>query len=129
MAIQPLADCSLNFRNGQLFALEVLHHEVLVQLSNVLPQFVVVLLSLLHHVSRNILIADILAEVVIVNLSAHGDQVDDTLEGILRADRQLNRNSVALQTVLHHVDYVVESAPMISILFTNAIRGTLYLSA
>ena len=103
-----LADCSLNFRNGQLFALEVLHHEVLVQLSNVLPQFVVVLLSLLHHVSRNILVADILAEVIVVNLSAHGDQVDDTLEGILRADRQLNRNSVALQTVLHHVDYVVE---------------------
>ena len=74
------------------------------------PQFVVVLLSLLHHVSRNILVADILAEVIVVQTSAaHGDQVDDTLEGILRADRQLNRNSVALQTVLHHADYVVEA--------------------
>ena len=75
-----LADCSLNFRNGQLFALEVLHHEVLVQLSNVLPQFVVVLLSLLHHVSRDILVADILAEVIVVNLCTHGDEVDDALK-------------------------------------------------
>ena len=103
-----LADRSLDFLNGQLFALEVLHHEVLVELSNVLPQLIMILLSLLHHVSRDILVADVLAEVIIVNLCTHGDEVNDALEGVLGADRQLYRNGVALQTILHHVNYVVE---------------------
>ncbi len=47
------------------------------------PQLVVILLCLIHHVSRNFLVADILAEVVIVNLSAHGHQVDDAAERLL----------------------------------------------
>ena len=67
-----------------------------------------VLLRLIHHISGDLFLADILAHVVVVNLSLHGHQVDDALEGVFSADGELDRNSVALQTVLHHLYNVEE---------------------
>ena len=67
-----------------------------------------VLLRLIHHIRRNVLIADVLAQIVVVNLGAHGHQVDDTLEGILSADRQLDRDCIALEAILHHLDNIEE---------------------
>ena len=63
-----------------------------------------ILLSKLFHIIRDFLIAHILAKVIIIDFGAHGDQVDDAAEGILRADRQLNRNSIGIQAVLHHIN-------------------------
>ena len=50
----------------------------------------VVLLSLLLHILGDLLDADILAQVIIVDVSLHLDQVDNALEGILLTDRQLD---------------------------------------
>ena len=103
-----LADCSLDLRSGDLLALEVLHHEILVKLGSGFPQRVVILLRLIHHIGRNFLVADILAKIVIVNLRTHGHQVDDAAERLLYADRKLDRHCVALESVLHHADNIEE---------------------
>ena len=103
-----LAQRSLDLIHGDLLALEVLHHEVLVQLSDRLDQLVVILLRLIHHVSRDVLIADVLAQVIVVDLSAHLDQVDHAAERVFRADRQLDRNCITLEAILHHVDNIEE---------------------
>ena len=71
-----------------------------------LQQLVVVLLGLVLHIVGDVLHADIFAQVIVVHIGLHLYQVDNTLKGILDADGQLDRNSVALQTVMHHMDYI-----------------------
>ena len=56
----------------------------------------VILLGQLLHILRNLFAADIFAQVVIVDIGLHFHQVDDALEGILTADGQLDRDSIAL---------------------------------
>ena len=70
--------------------------------------FGVILLCELLHIFRNLFATDILAQIIIVDVGLHFHQVDDALEGIFRADRQLDRYGVALQTLVHHVDNAVE---------------------
>ena len=67
-----------------------------------------VLLSKLYHIFRNFFLSHIFTEVIIVNFGFHLYKVDDTFERILRADWQLNRNSVTFQTVMDHAQNVKE---------------------
>ena len=67
-----------------------------------------VLLSLLLHILRNRLNADIIAHVIIVDVSLHVDQVDDTLESILLTNRQLDGHTVGVQTIMEHLNAAVE---------------------
>ena len=99
-----LADRSLQLGTGDLLALEVLFHELFVVLSNSLDQDVVILLSLLTHILGDLLGAHVVAHVVVVDLSVHIDQVNDTAEGILLTDRQLDRHAVSVQTIMQHLD-------------------------
>lgn len=71
-------------------------------------QFLMIFFSLFLQVIRNFFYADVLAQIVIVNISLHLNQVNDALELVLGTDRQLDRNSITLQAILHHVDNVVE---------------------
>ena len=56
----------------------------------------VILLGQLLHVLGDLLATDILAQVVIVDIGLHFHQIDDALEGVLTADGQLDRDSIAL---------------------------------
>ena len=67
-----------------------------VLLGDMLDHLGVILLCELFHVFRDLFATDILAEIIIVDISLHFHEVDDALEGIFRADRQLDRYSVAL---------------------------------
>ena len=67
-----------------------------------------IFLRQLTHILRNILVTDIEALVVIVHFRTHGDKVDDAAKIGFRADGKLDRHRVALETVLHHVDNIVE---------------------
>ena len=98
-----LADSSLQFLTGDLLALEVLLHQLFVVLGNSLDQNVTVLFSLLDHILGDRLGAHIVAHIVVVDLSVHIDQVNDTAEGILLTDRQLNRYAVSVQTIVQHL--------------------------
>ena len=103
-----LADGSLQLLAGDLLTLEVLLHQDFVVLGNSLDQDVAVLLSLLDHILGNGLGTHIIAHVVVVDLSVHIDQVNDTTEGILLTDRQLDRHAVSVQTIMQHLDAAEE---------------------
>ena len=103
-----LADSSLQFLTGDLLTLEVLLHELFVVLGNSLNEDVTILLSLLLHILRNRLGAHIVAHIVVVDLSVHIDQVDDTAEGILLTDGQLDGHAVGVQTIVQHLDAAEE---------------------
>ena len=62
-----------------------------------------VLLRLGLHVLRDLLHADVVAHVVVVDVSLHVDQVDDAFEGILLADGQLDGHGVGVQAVVQHL--------------------------
>ena len=103
-----LADSSLQFLTGDLLTLEVLLHQLFVVLGNSLDQNVTVLFSLLDHILGDRLGAHIVAHIVVVDLSVHIDQVNDTTEGILLTDRQLDRYAVSVQTIVQHLDAAEE---------------------
>ena len=67
-----------------------------------------VLLGQLLHVLGDLLAADVLAQVVVIDVGLHLHQVDDPLEGVLAADGQLDGHRVALEAVFHHLYHAVE---------------------
>ena len=102
------ADSSLQFLTGDLLTLEVLLHELFVVLGNSLNEDVAILLSLLAHILGDLLGAHIVAHIVVVDLSVHIDQVNDTTEGILLTDGQLDGHAVGVQTIVQHLDAAEE---------------------
>ena len=103
-----LADGGLQLLAGDLLALEVLLHQLLIVLGDSLDEDVVVLLGLLLHVLGDLLEAHVVAHIVVVDLSLHIDQVDDALKGVFLADGQLDRHAVGVQTVVQHLDAAEE---------------------
>ena len=103
-----LADSSLQFLTSDLLTLEVLFHQYFVVLGNSLDQNVTVLFSLLDHILGDRFGAHVVAHVVVVDLSVHIDQVNDTAEGILLTDGQLDCHAVCVQTIVQHLDAAEE---------------------
>src|SRR5699024_5016986 len=103
-----LTDASLDLVNGQLLAAQIFLKQFIVLFRHMLDQLGVVFLSQLSHILGDVLFTNIFAQVIIVDFSLHGNQVNDTLKGILSANGELNRNSVALQTVFHHLHNTIE---------------------
>ena len=103
-----LADGSLDFLLGEFLAVEVLIHQLLVLLGDVLDELVVILLRQLGHIVGNIHDGDVRAEIVVVNVSLHLNEVDQALEVLLSADGELDRNGVTFESVFHHFDDAVE---------------------
>ena len=54
-----------------LFALKIFHHEIVIQLTDLLDQFCMIKLSILFHVFRDIGDSNIIALLVIVDVSFH----------------------------------------------------------
>ena len=99
-----LAQRSLQLFNGGLLALQILLHQVFVQIADLLDHLGVPLLCLILHISRDILDSDVLTLVVVIDISLHLHDVDDTLEVVLLADGQLDADRVLAQTMLDLVD-------------------------
>ena len=124
-----LADAGLDLIDRELFTHEILLHECVVLLGDMLDHLGVILLCELFHVFRDLFATDILAEIIIVDISLHFHEVDEALEGIFRADRQLDRDSVALQSLAHHVDNAVEiSAHNVHLVDIRHTRNLVFLS-
>ena len=103
-----LSDASLDFVDGDFFACEILFHQCIILLSNVFHQGFPILSSLFLHILRNFFYTDIFSKVIVVYISLHFNQVDYALELIFSTDRQLNRNSITLQSVVHHFQNTIE---------------------
>ena len=103
-----LANGRSDLFGGHLLTLKIQLHDLVVEIGDRLNQLRAVLFSLVAHILGDLLDAHILAKIVVVDVRLHLEQVDDAAEVRLGADRQLDRNSVAAQALVHHVDNVVE---------------------
>ena len=103
-----LANGRSDLFGGHLLTLKIQLHDLVVEIGDCLNQLRAVLFSLVAHILGDLLDAHILAKIVVVDVRLHLEQVDDAAEVRLGADRQLDRNSVAAQALMHHVDNVVE---------------------
>ena len=103
-----LADGGADHVGGDFLALQIELHDLVVKVADGLQQVGAVLLCLRAHVLGDVFDAHILAQVIVVNVGIHVDEVDDTAEVGFLADGELYGHRVGLQPVVHHVDHVVE---------------------
>ena len=69
---------------------------------------IVDLLEMKAYVYYDDLGKDILSKVIIVYISLHFEQIDDTLEVVLSTDRELDRNGITMKSLMEHIQNVVE---------------------
>ena len=103
-----LSDNSLHLFDGDLLISEELLSQIVINFCEVLDQVSSVLLCLFLHILGDIFTSDILAQIIIINVRLHLKEIDDTLEIFLSADRQLDRNGIALKSLVEHIQYVIE---------------------
>ena len=101
-------DNSLDLLCCWLFALEIFLKKFFVLLYNMLDKLASIFLSKLLHIFRDFLNLHILAHIIIIDISLHLYEVDNTLKSILSTDRKLNWNSITLKAILHHFYNTVE---------------------
>ena len=103
-----LADSCLDLVDSELLTREILVHKLFGGLGDRLDELFVILLSKILHVLGDLDSLALLAVGTCIGLGSHLYEVDDTCEGILKADRELDRNGVALESVVHHLKNMVE---------------------
>ena len=103
-----LADAGFDLIDGKLFPVEILLQQFIVLLGDMLKQRGVVFLRLILHIGGDFFLADILAQIIVVNISLHINQIDDPAEILFRTDGQLDGDGVAFQPVQHHVNDMIE---------------------
>ena len=102
------ADGIADFFRRYLLTRQITLHDVIVEIGDRLQEFVAIFCRQLAQVFRNLLVSLILAEVIVVDARLHIHQVDNTLEAFLPADRKLNGNRIALQSVMYHIQHMIE---------------------
>ena len=103
-----LAECCFQLGDRDFLALEVLLHQLVIGRRDGFHHLLAVFLCLVEHIRRNRLHAHILAKVIVVNVGFHVHQVDDSAEGHVMTDRQLNRHCVCMESGVNHIDHTVE---------------------
>ena len=93
---------------GNLLTAAVFLEQFLIRLGDGFDHLLSVFLSEILHIVGNGFHSDILAEIVIIDVGLHIDQVNNTAEGILLAHRKLDRHRVCFEAFLDHFHYAVE---------------------
>src|SRR4051794_26130591 len=103
-------DRRLELLGRDVLALEVLLHDLVVGLGQRLEELLAVLRGLLGELGRDLLDVVVLAHpgLAAPGERAHADQVDDSEEVGLGADRQLQHQRGGVQPLDHHVDAAEE---------------------
>ena len=104
-----LADEALEGRFVRLLAFEEGGHGGVVEFDGGLDQHLAILLGVVEQVGRNVDVFIVGAErLVFPDHALHADQIDDALEGVFRADRQLDRNRLGAEAGLDVVHALEE---------------------
>ena len=101
-------DCVFDFFDGQFLTIEVFFHQFFILLADGFDHLCAVFFCLVFHVVWNVNNRNVLAQIIVVNVSFHFNEVDQTFEECFSTDWQLNRNSITFQTVMDHVQNIVE---------------------
>ena len=94
-----LAKHLLELLGRGLFALEEDLSQVVIQFADLLDQLCSVHLGIILHLCRDLADGDVVAFVIVIDIGFHLEQVDDTPEGVLRPDRNLDHDRVLSKTV------------------------------
>ena len=103
-----LADRCADLGGGDLLALKIHLHDLIVEHGNGVEHLLTVFLRELAHILGDLLHAHILAHFVVVDVRIHLDQVDDAAEFGFLADGQLDGHRIALETLVDHAQDVIE---------------------
>ncbi|EAX47677.1 conserved hypothetical protein [Thermosinus carboxydivorans Nor1] len=122
------ADTGFNFLDGELFPFQVFHHQLIIALGHGIQQVLPVQFSLLAHVFRNIGSLTGLAEVIGVNDGLHFNQVNNTFEGILKTNGQLDRHRIGAQPGFHHFYNPIKiGADYVHFVYIGNTRNTIFI--
>ena len=94
--------------HGRLLALQVLHHQIVVQLADLLHKLCVVELCVVFHIVRDLCHGDVVALLIVVDVGLHLEQVDDPLEIVFLTDRQLEADGILAEPCLDLLYGIVE---------------------
>ena len=92
----------------RLLALQIHHHQIVIQLADLLNQLRMIKLSLILHVVRDLHDADVVALLIVVDVGSHLEQVDDSLELIFLADGELQADGILAKSGADLIYSVVE---------------------
>ena len=98
----------LQILHRRLLTLQVHHHQIIIQFTDLLDQFAAVQLRIVLHLSQIIGDGDALTLVIVVDIGLHLKQVDDAFKFVLLADGQLQHDGVLAQTGLDLLHGTVE---------------------
>ena len=93
---------------GRLLSLQILHHQIVVKLADLLNQLAAVQFRVILHIIRNVNDRNILALIIIIDVGFHLKQVNDSLELIFLADGQLQTDGVLAKSCLDLLHRAVE---------------------
>ena len=87
-----------------MLAFEIGLHGPLVELDRLLHELLVIFLGLIEQIGGDLLVMELGAQgLVVPDHRLHADEVDDALEFVLRAERQLNYDWIGPEPVAHHL--------------------------
>jgi hypothetical protein len=84
--------------NRGLLTFQISHHQIVIQLADLLYHLRTIQLSFVLHIFRDINDRNIIALIVIVDVGFHFEQIDQTLKVFFFTDGQLNTDCVLAQT-------------------------------
>ena len=88
--------------------IQITHHQLIIQLADFLYQLGVIQLSVVFHIFRDINDGDIIALIVVVDVSFHLEQIDNSLEFIFLTNWKLKADSIFTKSGLDLIYSVVE---------------------
>ncbi len=92
------AENFLHILHGRLLAIQVHHHQFVIQLADLFHQLRTIEFSIVLHIAQVIGNGDVITLIVIKDISLHLKQVNDSLKVLFLADRQLKDNGIFAQS-------------------------------
>jgi len=103
------AQGALDLCDGDLFVAEILFHDRVVKVGDGLDQFVAHRLRLFDERRGDLaLLPDGTEGVFVIVDRLHGEQIDEAIEAILGAERQLNRHGPGMKPFAHRIQHHVK---------------------
>ena len=87
--------------HGEFFAFEVFFHQFVTAFSSSFDDLFAEFFNLVSEIGRYVFDMVLFAVIAVINFSLSGQQVNDTGEGILSADRELHWNSSCMEAGIH----------------------------
>ena len=93
---------------GDVLALKIQRHDLVVLFRDRLEHVVAVAACELLHICGDLFLAHVLTELIIEDIGPHLDEIDHAAEGIFASDGQLDGNGVTLESLVHHLQDIEE---------------------